>query len=154
MSDSLWPYGLQHPRLSRPSLSSGVCSSSCPLSWWWHPTISSSVAPFSSCPQSFRASQSFSVSRLFISGGQSIGALASASVLPKCIQDWFPLRLTSLISLFFKGLSRFFSNTTVWKHQFSAQDCLLSALTFVHDYWKDHSLDNTDLCWQSDVFAF
>ena len=118
MSDSLWPYGLQHPILSCPSLSSGVCSSSCPLSWWWHPTISSSVAPFSSCPQSFPVSRSLSMSRLFISDGQSIGASALTSVLPMNIQGWFPLGLTDLISLLSKGLSRVFFNTTVQKHQF------------------------------------
>ena len=118
MSDSLWPYGLQHPRLSCPSLSSGVCSSSCPLSWWWHPTISSSVAPFSSCPQSFPASRSLSMSQLFISDGQSIGASALTSVRPVNIQGWFPLGLTDLISLLSKGISRVFFNTTVQKHQF------------------------------------
>ena len=91
---------------------------SCPLSCWCHPTISSSVAPFSSCPQSFPASGSFSVSRLVTSGGQSIGASVSASVLLMNIQGWFPLELTSLISLLSKGLSRVFSSTTVQKHQF------------------------------------
>ena len=118
VSDSLWPYGLQHPILSCPSLSSGVCSSSCPLSWWWHPTISSSVTLFSSCPQSFPASGSFPMSWLFISDGQSIGASASASALPMIIQGWFPLGLTGLISLLSRGLSRVFSNTIVQKHQF------------------------------------
>ena len=89
-----------------------------PLSQWYHPTISSSVVLFSSCPQSFLASESLLMSWLFLSGGQSIGASASASVLPMNIQDWFPLGLTSLISLQSKGLSRVFSNTIVWKHQF------------------------------------
>ena len=95
------------------------CSNSCPLSWWCHPTISSSVTPFSSCPQSFPASGSFPVSQLFTSGGQSIRASASASVLSMNIQGRFPLGLTGLISLQFKGLSRVFSSDTIWKHQFS-----------------------------------
>ena len=95
---------------------------SCPLSQWCHPTISSSVILFSSCLQSFPASGSFQISHFFTSGGQSMGVSASASVLPKNIQDWFPLGWTSWISLLSKGLSRVFSNTTVQKHQFiSAQ---------------------------------
>ena len=110
MSDSLQPHELQHARLPCPSPSPRVCSNSCPLSQWCHPTISSSVAPFSSCPQSFPASGSFPVSWLFASGGQSIGASVSAWVLP--IQGWFPLRLTGLISLLSKGLSRVFSNNS------------------------------------------
>ena len=97
VSDSLRPHGLQHTRLPCPSLSSWVCSNSCPLSWWCHPTISSSVIPFS-CLQSFPVSGSFLMSQLFQSGFQSIGASASASVLPIKIQGWFPLGLTSLIS--------------------------------------------------------
>ena len=110
-----------------PSPSPGACSNSCPLSQWCHPTIPSSVIPFSSCPQSFPASGSFLMSRLFTSCGQSIGASASASVLPKTIQDWFPLWLTGLISLKSKGLSNIFSNTTVQKHQFfSTQPSLWS----------------------------
>ena len=106
MSDSLRPYGLQHTRLPCPSLSPGVCLNACSLSWWCHPNISSSVVPFSSCPQSFPASESFLMSRLFASGGQSIRASASASVLPVNIQDWFPLGLIGFISLLSKGLSR------------------------------------------------
>ena len=102
-----------------PSASPRAYSKSCPLSWWCHPTISSSVVPFSSRLQSFPASGSFPVSQLFTSGGQSIGASASASVLPMNIQDWFPLGLIGFISLWFKGLSRVFFNTTVQKHQFS-----------------------------------
>ena len=101
MSESLWPHGLQHARLPCPSLSPGVSSNSRPLSWWHHPTISSSAAPFSFCPQSFPASGSIPMSWLFASGGQSIGA--SASVLPINIQGWFPLGLTGLISLLSKG---------------------------------------------------
>ena len=97
MSSFVWPHGLQHARLPCPSPPPGACSNSCPLSQWCHPTISSSVIPFSSSPQSFPASGAFPMSQLFTSGGQSIGA--SASVLPMNIQDWFPLGLTSLISL-------------------------------------------------------
>ena len=93
MSDSLQCHELQHPRLPCPSLSPGVCSDSGPLNWWCHPTISSSVAPFSSFPQSFPASGSFPVSQVFASGGQRIGASASASVLLMSIQGWFPLAL-------------------------------------------------------------
>ena len=112
------PQGLQHSRLPCPSLSPRVCSNSCPLSQWCHPTISSSVAPFSSCPQCFPASGSFPVSQLFVSSGQSIEVSVSASVLPMKIQDWFPLGWTGLLSLQFKGLSRVFSSTTVQKHEF------------------------------------
>ena len=117
MSDSLRPQGLQHARLPCPSPTPRACSNSCPLSQWYHSTISSSVVPFSSCLQSFPASGSFPMSQFFASGGQSIGISASPSVLPMNIQDWFPLWLTSWISLQSKGLSRVFSNTTVQKHQ-------------------------------------
>ena len=118
VSDSLWPHGLQHTRLPCPSTTPIACSNPCPSSWWCHPTISSSVAPFSSCLQSFPASGSFQISQLFASGGQSIGVSASASVLPMNIQDWFPLGWSDWISLQPKGLARVFSNTTVQKHQF------------------------------------
>ena len=122
MSNSLWAHGLQHARPPCPSWTPGVYSNSCPLSRWCHPTISSSVIPFSSCLQSFPAPGSFPKSQFFISGGQSIGVSASASVLPMNVQDWFPLRWTSWVSLQSKGLWRVFSNTTVQKHQFfSAQ---------------------------------
>ena len=116
MSDSLQPHGLQHARPPCPLPTPRVDSNSCPLSWWCHPTISSSVAPFFSCPQSILTSGSLPMSWLFSSGGQSIGA--SASVLPMNIQDWFPLGWTGLISLESKGLSRVFSSTTIWRHQF------------------------------------
>jgi len=116
--NSLWPPGLQHDSHPCPSLSTGVDSNSCPLSQSCHPATSSSVAPFSSCFQSFPALGSFPMSWLFASDDQSIGASVSASVLPMNIQDWFPLELTGLISLLSKGLSRVFSNTTVQKHQF------------------------------------
>ena len=111
VSDSLRLHGLQHARLPCPSPTPRACSNSCPSSQWSHPTISSSVIPFSSCLQSLPASGSFPVSQFFSSGSQSIGA--SASVLPMSIQDWFPLRLTGLISSQSKGLSKVFSNTTV-----------------------------------------
>ena len=119
VSDSLRPHGLQHARLPCLSPTPRAWPNSCPSSRWCHSTISSSVIPFS-CLQSFPASRSFPVSQFFASGSQSIGASASASVLPMNIQDWFPLELTSLISLQSKGLSRVFSNTTVQNHQFFA----------------------------------
>ena len=117
MSDSLQPHRLQHTRPPCPSPTPGVYSDSCPLSQWCHPTISSSVVPFS-CPQSFSASGSFQMSQFFASGGQTIGVSASASVPPMNIQDWFPLGWTGWMSLQSKGLSRVFSNITVQKHQF------------------------------------
>ena len=129
MSDSLWPHGLQHTRLPCPSPTPRACSNSRALSRWCHPTSSSSVIPFSSRLPSFPASGSFPMSQFFTSGGQSIGASASASasVLPMNIQDWVPLVLTGWISLQSKGLSRVFSNITVQKHQFfSAQLSLWS----------------------------
>ena len=113
MSDSLWPHGLQHPRLPCPSPTLKAYTNSDLSSQWYHPTISSSVIPFSSCFQSFPASGSFRMSWFFTSGGQNIGVSASASVLPMNIQDWFPLRWTGWISLQSRGLSRVFSNTTV-----------------------------------------
>ena len=114
-------------RLPCPSSSSWACSNSCPLSQWCHPTISSSVASFSSCPQSFPGSGSFPVRWFFTSSGQSIEASASASVPLMNIQCWFPLGLTGLISLLCKGCSRIFSSTTIRKHQFfSAQPSLWS----------------------------
>ena len=116
ISGSLWPQELQHARLPCPSPTPRACSNSCSLSQWCHPTISSSVIPFSFCLQSFPVSGSFPMSQFFTSGDQSIGV--SASVLPMNIQDWFPLGWTGWISLQSKGLSRVFSNTTVQKHQF------------------------------------
>ena len=114
--NSLWSRGLQHAR--PPSPSPGDCPSLCPLSKWCHSTFSSSVTLFSFCFQPFPASVSFAVRWLFASGGQSIGASASTSVLPVSIQGWFPFRLTGLISLLSKELSRVFSSTIIWKHQF------------------------------------
>ena len=117
MSNSLRPHELQHARPPCPSPTPGVHPNSCPLSWWCHPAISSSVVPFSSCPQSLPASVSFPMSQLFALGGQSTG-VSLASFLPKNTQDWSPLEWTGWISLQSKGLSRVFSNTTVQKHQF------------------------------------
>ena len=117
--NSLWPYGLQHARPPCPSPTPGVHSNPCPLSQWCHPTISSSVVPFSSHLLSFPALGSFPMSQFFASGGQSIRVSASTSVLPMNIQDWFPLGWTGWISLQSKGPWRVFSNTTtVQKHQF------------------------------------
>ena len=115
MSNSLWPHESQHARPPCPSPAPRVHSDSCPSHWWCHPTISSSVIPFS-CLQSFPAS--FQMSQFFASGGQSIGVSASASVLSMNIQDWFPLGWTGWISLQSKGLSRVFPNITIQKHQF------------------------------------
>ena len=132
MSRSFRPHGLQHTKLSCPSLFPRVCSNSCPLSWWCHPTVLSSVALFSSCPQSFPASGSFPLKWLFASGSQSIGASVSASLLPMNIQSWFSLGLTDLISLQSKGLSRAFSSITVWKHQFFGVQPSLWSNSHIH----------------------
>ena len=132
---TLWPPKLQHARLLCPSLSLWVCLNSCPLSQWCYLTISSSAAPFSSCPQSFPASGSFSMSQFFTLGGQSIGASASASVLPMNIQGWFPLVLTGLISLVSEGLSGVFSNSIVLWHplaQFKSINSSHSAFFIVY----------------------
>ena len=133
---TLWPHGLQHAMLPGPSPTPRAYSNSCPSSQWCHPTISSSVIHFSSCLQSFPASGSFPVSQFFASGGQSIGASASASesVLPMNIQDWFPLGLTGLISFQSKGLSRVFSNTTVQKHQFLSAQLSLWSNSHIHSW--------------------
>jgi len=113
MSDSLWPHESQHARPPCPSLTPGVHSNSCPSSWWCHPAISSSVLPFSSCPQSLPASGSFPMSQLIAWSDQSIGVSALASVLPMNTQDWSPLGWTGWISLQSKGLSRVFSNKSI-----------------------------------------
>ena len=139
MSDSLQLRGLQHSSLPHLSPTPRACSNLGPSHQWCHPTISSSVVPFSSS-QSFPASGSFPVSQYFTSGGQSIGA--SASVLPMNIQDWFPLGWTGWISLQSKGLSRVFSNTSVQKHRFFSLTFLYSpTLTSIHDHWKNHNFD-------------
>ena len=132
--DSLWAHGLQHIRLPCPLPSPGVCSNSSPLCWWWHPTILSSVIPFSSCLQSFPASGSFPVSQFFASGGQRIGVSASASVLPMNSQGWFPLGWTGWISLQYKGLSRVFSNTKVQKHRFFSAQLSLWSNSHLHTW--------------------
>ena len=155
MSDSLWSHKLQHTRPACSSLSPRVCSNSCSLSPWCHPAFSSSVPPFSSCPQSFPASGSFKVSQLFASGGQIIGASVLASVLPMNIQGWFPLGCTNLISLLSKGLSRVFLAPQFQSIKSSVLSLFYGpTLTSVCDYWKNHSFDYMDLCWQSDVSAF
>ena len=143
MSNSLWPQGPQHARLPCLPPIPRAYSNPCLSNRWCHPTISSSVIPFSSHLQSSPASGSFQMSQFFASGSQSIGVSASASVLPMNIQDWSPLRWTGWISLLFKGLSRVFSNTTVHK---SINSSVLSFLyspniTSIHDYWKNQSLD-------------
>ena len=133
MSNSLQPPGLQNARPPCPSPTPRAYSNSCPLSRWCHPIISSSVVPFSSHLQSFPASGSFQMNQFFASGGQSIGVSASPSILPTNIQDWFPLRWTSWISLQSKGLKSF-SNTTVQKHQFNKHQCL-NIIYFIN-IWK------------------
>ena len=145
-----WPRKLQ-PGFTL--LSPRACSNSCPLSQWCHPTISSSVIPLSSCLQSFPASGAFPMSQFFASGGQSIGA--SASVLPMNIQGWFPLELIGLISLQSKGLSRVFSNTTVQSINSLVLSLLTGpTLTSIHDYWKNHSFDYTDIFRQGSISVF
>ena len=134
MSDSLRPHGLQHARLSCPLSTPGAYSNSCPSSQWCHPTISSTVFPFSFCLQSFPASGSFPVSQFFVSGGQSVGTSATASILPMNIQDWFPLGWTGWISLLSKGLSRIFSNTTVQKHLFFSTQLSSQSNSHIHTW--------------------
>ena len=142
MSNSLWAHGLQHARLPCPSPTPGDYSKSCPSCRWCHPTISSSVIPFSFCLQSFTASGSFPMSQFFAPGGQSIEVSASASVLAMNIQDWFSLGWTGWISLQSKGLSRVFLTP-----QFKSINSLTLSfvysptLTFIHDYWKNYNFD-------------
>ena len=142
LSDSLRPHKPQHAKPPCPSPTPGVYSNSCPSSQWCHPTISSSVVPFSFCPQSFPASGSFPMSHLFASGGQSIEVSASISVLPMNTQDWSPIGWTGWISLQSKGLSR-----VLPKPQFKSIDSLAlsfpygQTLTSVHEYWKNHCFD-------------
>ena len=154
VSNSLRPHGLQHARLPCPSPTPRVYSNSCPLCQWCHPIISSSVVPFSSCLQSFPASGSFPMSQFFTSGGQSIGVSASTSVLPVNIQDWFLLGWTG------SPCSPRDSQESSPTPQFrSISSSALSfpyslTLTSIHDHWKNHSFNYTDLCWQSNVSAF
>ena len=133
-SNSLRPHESPHDRPPCPSQTPGVYSNSCPLSQWCHPNISSSVVPFSSCPQSLPASGSFPTSQLFTWGGQSIGVSASASVLPMNTQDWPPLGWTGWNSLQFKGLSRVFSNTIVQKHQFFGAELSSQSNSHIHTW--------------------
>ena len=133
-------------RLPCPSLSPRACPNSCPLSQWCHPTISSSIVPLFSYPQSFPASGTFPTRRLFISGDQCIEASASASVLSMNIQGSFPSGLTGLISLLSKGLSTVFSNTTIQKHQFCGSQPSLRSNSHIHGTWKNYSFDCVDLC--------
>ena len=147
---TLWPHGLQHARFPCPSPTPGACSNSCPSSRWCHPSNSSSVIPFSSCPQSFPASRSFLMSQFFTTGGQSIGPSASASVLP--IQavsfrfDW---------SLCKPRVSQESSPTPQFKSisSLAISHLYSPTLTSIHDYWKIHSFHYTELCWQSNIFA-
>ena len=134
MSDSFWPHEPQHARPPCPSPTPGVHPNPCPLSRWCHPTITSSVVLFSSCPQSFPASQSFPMNQLFAWGGQSIGVLASVSVLPMNTQDWSPLGWTVWISLQSKRLSRVFSNTIVQKHQFFSTQLSSQSSSHIHTW--------------------
>ena len=134
MSGSLQPHESQHTRPPCPSPTPGVYPNSCPSSRWCHPAISSSVVPFSSCPQSLPASGSFQMSQLFAWGGQSIGVSASASLLPMNTQDWSPLGWTGWISLQSKGLSRVFSNTTVQKHQFFGAELSSQSNSHIHTW--------------------
>ena len=145
MSDSLQPHELQHTRPPCPSPTPRVHSNSCPSSWWCHPAISSSVVPFSSCPQSLPASGSFPMSQLFPWGGQSIGVSALASVLPMNTQGWSPLERTGWISSQSKGLSRVFSSTTVQKHQFFG----LSFLGSIKDYQKRQNFLGEEETWEN-----
>ena len=134
VSNSLWPHESQHTRPPCPTPTPRVHSDSRPLSQWCHPPISSSVVPFSSCPQSLPASESFPMSQLFSWGGQSIGISALASVLPMNTQDWSPLEWTGWISLQSKGLSRVFSYTTVQKHQFFSTQLSSQSNSHIHTW--------------------
>ena len=148
MSETLRPHGLQHTRPLCPSQTPGVCSNSCPLTRWCHPTISSSVIPFSSCLQSFPASESFQMSQFFTSGGQTIRVSALASVFPMNVQHWFPLgRLVGFPCS--PRDSQESSATPEFKSiKSSALSFLYSpALISIHDYWKNHCFDYTDCCW-------
>ena len=137
---TLPPHQLQHVRLLCPSPTPRACTNSCPLSCWCHPTISSSVVPFSSCLHSFPASGSFPISQLFTSGGQSIGVSASASVLPVNIQDWFLLGWTGWISLQSKGLSRVFSRTTVQMHKFFDAQLSSQSNSHIHIWLLEYNI--------------
>ena len=154
MSDSLRPHELQHARPLCPSPTPRVYPNPCPSSRWCDPTISSSVVPFSSGPQSYPASESFQMSQLFTSGGQSIGVSGSTSVLPVNTQDWSPLEWTGWISLQSKGLSRVFSNTTVQKHQFFKAQLSSQSNSHIHIWPLDKPQPWLDgPCWKNNVSA-
>ena len=154
MSESLQPHDLQHTRPPCPSPTPRVYSNPSPSSQWCHPAISSSVVPFSSCPQSLPASGSFPMSQLFTWGGQSTGVSASTSVLPMNTQDWSPLGWTDWISLQSKGLSRVFSNPIDQKHQFFGTQLSSQSNSHIHTWpLENHSLDQMDICWQN-ISAF
>ena len=155
VSDSLQPHESQHARPPCPSPTPRVYSNSWPQSQWCHPAISSSVIPFSSCPQSLPASGSFPMSQLFAWGGQSTGLSASASVLPMNTQNWSPLGWTGWISLQSKGLSSVFSNTTVQKYQFFSTQLSSQSNSHIHTWPLEKPQPWLDgLCWQSNVSAF
>ena len=156
VSDSLWPHGLQHTRLPCSSPSPRACSNSCLLGHWYHPVISSSVIPFSSCFQSFPASGSFPISQFFTSGGLSTEASESASILPMNIQDWFSLGNWLVGSPCSPRDFQESSPTPQFKSINSSVLNLLYSLTLtsIHDYWKNLNFGYTDLCWQSNVSAF
>ena len=141
MSNSLWPHESQHARPPCSSPTPGVHPNSCPLSWWCHPTISSSVIPFSSCLQYFPASGFFPMCHFFASGGQSIRISVSASVFSMNVQDWFPLRLTGWISLQSKGLSRLFQHHSSKASILWCLAFFIVQLLSIHGYWKNHSFD-------------
>ena len=134
VSDSLRPHELQHARPPCPSPTPGVHSNSCPSSWWYHPAISTSLVPFSSCPQSLPTSESFPMSQISAWGGQSTGVSALASFRPKNTQGWSPLEWTGWISLQSKGLSRVFSNTTVQKHRFFGDHLSSQSNSHIHTW--------------------
>ena len=155
MPDPLWPHELQHTRPPCPSPTPGAYSNSCALSQWCHPIISSSVIPFSSRLQSFPASGSFQMSQFVTTASQSTGVSVSASFLPMNIQDRFSLGWAGWISLLSKGLSRsLFQHHSSKASIFQHSAFFIVQLTFIYDYQKNHSFDQTDLCWQSQVSAF
>ena len=159
MSNSSPLHWLQNARFLCSPLFPEVFSNSCPLSWWHYLNISSSSTHFSSYPQSFPVPGTFPMSWLFTSDGQGIGASASASVLPMNIQGWFPLGLSGLISLKSKGLSRVFSNTTMWEHQFFGIQSSSYSNSHIHTWLlekkkKKHGFNYTDLCQKNDISAY
>ena len=152
MYNSLRPHGLQHARLLCLPPSLRVCSNSCPLSQWCHLTLLSSAAPFCFCLQSFPTSGAFPMNQLFTSGGQSIRASVSASVLPMNSQGWLPLGLSGLIFLQSEGLSSTFSSTTIQKHQFFGTQPFLWSNSHIYTWWLEKTItDYMDLCRQSNV---